>query len=85
MSSTAVADRKATEREVRGQAAAIRALVAQLGLGSPRLRPDGTVVVRSTEAGYRAVLRLSAAASDIVGVYVHVITDDNVEVELTPL
>ncbi|MDA8392163.1 MAG: hypothetical protein M0Z87_05050 [Actinomycetota bacterium] len=41
-----------------------------------RLRNDGTVVVHSTERGYRAVTRLSAAVSEIVGHYVHVITDD---------
>lgn len=59
MSSTGVADRKATEKEVRGRA--------------------------GDEPGYRSVLRLSTAASEIVGVYVHVITDDDVEAELAPL
>ncbi len=34
------------------------------------------MVVHSEEAGYRSVTRLSAAASELVGAYVHVITDD---------
>ena len=54
----------------------IRRLAAELGLGDPRVRADGAVIVRSPEIGYRAVTRLSAAASDVVGRYVHVITDD---------
>ncbi|PZS17748.1 MAG: hypothetical protein DLM54_09180 [Acidimicrobiales bacterium] len=32
------------------------------GLKKPRLRSDGTLVVRSLEPGYRAVIRLSEAA-----------------------
>jgi len=39
-------------------------------------RADGTVVVHSDEPGYRAVTRLSSALSELVGTYVHVITDD---------
>ncbi|MGH3848751.1 MAG: hypothetical protein ACRDRT_03440 [Pseudonocardiaceae bacterium] len=69
-------DRKATPEEVTSHAAAVRRLAASLGLGGPRLRSDGTVVVHSDEEGYRAVTRLSAAASELVGAYVHVITDD---------
>lgn len=41
-----------------------------------RLRSDGTLVVHSSGPGYRSVTRLAAAASDIVGTHVHVITDD---------
>jgi len=55
---------------------AIRRLTADLGLNSPRLRSDGTVIVHSDEAGYGAVTRLSVSASQIVGEYVLVITDD---------
>jgi hypothetical protein len=69
-------DRKATSDEVLACAAALRRLAAELGLSDPRIRGDGTVVVHSDEAGYRAVTRLSAAASGLVGTYVHVITDD---------
>jgi hypothetical protein len=71
-----VADRKATADEVKPHRAAIRQLAADLGLSRPRLRNDGTVVVHSDEAGYGAVTRLSATASEVVGEYVHVITDD---------
>jgi hypothetical protein len=85
MASIAVADRKATEREIREHAHAVRSLVATFGLANPRLRSDGTVVVHSDEPGYRAVLRLSAAASGVVGAYVHVITDDSIEAELAAL
>lgn len=49
---------------------------ARLDLSDPRLRHDGAVVVHSEHAGYRAVTRLSTAVSELVGVYVHVITDD---------
>ncbi len=71
-----VLDRKATPEEVEAHAESVRDLAADLGLGRVRLRGDGTVVVRSPEPGYRAVMRLAAAASEIVGSYVHVITDD---------
>jgi hypothetical protein len=76
MSHTSVADRKATKDEVRPHAAKIRDLTTSAGLSRPRLRSDGTVVVHSDEPGYRAVTHLSDAASDLVGHYVHVITDD---------
>lgn len=71
-----VVDRKATFDEVAFHVAAIGRLAASLGLSRLRLRRDGTAVVRSQEAGYRAVTRLSATASELVGAYVHVITDD---------
>ena len=71
-----VADRKATRNEVRVYAAKIRDLATAAGLTRARLRGDGTVVVHSDEAGYRAVTRLSVTASELVGHYVHVITDD---------
>ena len=73
---TTLVDRKATSEEVMSHAAALRQLTAGLGLSDPRLRGDGTVIVHSDETGYRAVTRLSAAASELVGTYVHVITDD---------
>jgi hypothetical protein len=73
---TTLVDRKATSEEVKSHAAALRQLTAGFGLSDPRLRDDGTVIVHSDETGYRAVNRLSAAASELVGIYVHVITDD---------
>lgn len=71
-----VADRKAARNEVAVHRDAIRQLARGLGLAEARLRSDGAVVVHSPESGYRAVIRLSAAASELVGRYVHVITDD---------
>lgn len=71
-----VADRKATKAEVSAHAREIRAAASRLALTRARVRDDGTVVVHSDEPGYRATLRLSETASDLVGTYVHVITDD---------
>lgn len=76
MARSAVADRKANAAEVAAHSSAIRELASAGGLGTPRLRDDGTIVVHSDEDGYRAVNRLSSQASLIVGTYVHVITDD---------
>jgi hypothetical protein len=81
MASTALADRQATAQEVRQHSRAIRRLVDKFGLSDARLRADGTVVVHSDEPGYRSILRLSAAATDVVGVYVHVIADDVVSAD----
>jgi hypothetical protein len=76
VSDAVAADHKANADEVRRHAKSIRRLAADLDLGTPRMRDDGTVVIHSTESGYRQANRLSAAASQIVGAYVHVITDD---------
>jgi hypothetical protein len=76
VSDAVVADRRATAQEVRAQAAAIRRLAGEFGRGAPRVHDDSTVVVWSSEPGYRAANRLSAVASEVVGAYVHVITDD---------
>jgi hypothetical protein len=73
---TTLIDRKATSDEVKSHVVAVRQLAADLGLSDLRLRSDGTVVVHSDETGYRAVTRLATAASELVGTYVHVITDD---------
>jgi len=61
---------------VTAHAAAIRHSASRLGLGVVRVRRDGALVVHSAEPGYRSVTGLSAAASELVGTYVHVITDD---------
>jgi len=76
VSDAAVADRKATVEEVTAHAREIRRVAADMGLGAPRVRDDGTVVVHVTDPGYQAANRFSAAASEAVGAYVHVITDD---------
>ncbi|MBK5223917.1 MAG: hypothetical protein JJE52_13810 [Acidimicrobiia bacterium] len=71
-----VTDRKATKAEVLAKASAIRRLAINLGLQRVRVRGDGALVVRSEERGYRATNRLSSQAGELLGVYVHVITDD---------
>lgn len=76
MSRSFVADRQATQDEVLPHAVAIRDLVVTTGLSRARIRDDGTLVVHSNEPGYRAVTRLSARATGLVGQCVHVITDD---------
>lgn len=72
----ATTDRKATADEVRAHAAALLQLATHSGLGEPRVRDDGTLVVHTSEPGYRAVLDFAAQAAAQVGTYVHVITDD---------
>jgi len=76
VSKAVTADRKATMDEVRVHAAALSRLAGELGLDAPRLRDDGTVVIHSAHPGYQEANRLSAAASEVVGAYVNVITDD---------
>jgi hypothetical protein len=76
MVNTTTSDRKATAAEVRAHAQALRGLAAGSGLEAPRLRDDGTLVVRSSEPGYRLVLEFAGLAAAEVGAYVHVITDD---------
>jgi hypothetical protein len=76
MPRAALVDHKATVDEVVAHAAAIRRLATELSLRDLRIRNDGTLVVHSEETGYRSVTRLSSAASELLGTYVHVITDD---------
>lgn len=76
MSKATTSDRKAPASEVRPHAERVRQLSEEAGVSNPRLRRDGTVVVHSPHPGYREVIRLSQRLSDVVGCYVHVITDD---------
>jgi hypothetical protein len=69
-------DRKATYDEVAGRADELRRLVAQYGYSGARLRSDGALIVHDDSVGYRRANRLAAAASQAVGAYVPVITDD---------
>jgi hypothetical protein len=76
MSDALAADRKATRPEVVAHAETLRDQAAQLGLSPLRIRDDGTLVIHSEEPGYKSANRLSAIASQVVGAYVHVITDE---------
>lgn len=76
MPRTTATDRKASADEVRTHTSALRELGSQIGVGPVRVRDDGTVVVHADKPGYRQALEFSARATDLVGSYVHVITDD---------
>ena len=76
MSDALAADRKATRPEVVAHAESLRNQAAQLGLAPLRIRDDGTLILHSDQPGYKTANRLSAIASQVVGAYVHVITDD---------
>ena len=74
--SEVLSDRKATLDEVVAHAEVLRGLAADQGLRSVGLRDDGALIIHSEEPGYRTANRLSIAASQVVGAYVHVLTDD---------
>jgi hypothetical protein len=76
MSDALAADRKATLPEVEAHAKSLHDEAAQLGLSPLRVRDDGTLVIHSDDPGYKTANRLSAIATQMVGAYVHVITDD---------
>ena len=76
MSDALAADRKATRDEAVAHASSLRESAARLGLGSLRIRDDGTLVIHSDDPGYKTANRLSVIAGHVVGAYVHVITDD---------
>jgi hypothetical protein len=69
-------DRKATNDEVADHADELRRLVAQHGYAAARRRSDGALIVHDDSIGYRRANRLARAASQVVGSYVPVITDD---------
>ncbi|MHB8325615.1 MAG: hypothetical protein ACYDHB_14550 [Candidatus Dormibacteria bacterium] len=71
-----VADRKAARTEVLGHADMLRRIAADQGFGEIHLRYDGAVIVHDDGPGYHQVNRFAPAAAQIVGAYVHVITDD---------
>lgn len=75
MANIAVDDRASAE-QVRQHASEIRSAARDVGVSNVRLHDDGTLVVSSDEPGYRQVIELAGKAREIVGVYVHVITDD---------
>ncbi len=76
MARSMITDRKATREEVEAHADELRGLAADSGFVSPRLRSDGALVVHDDGPGYRRVSQLARSASEKVGAYVHVITDD---------
>lgn len=76
MSYTTATDRVATRDEVVSRRDALRRLAQEHGLVNPRVSTTGTLVVHSDDPGYRTVRRFATAASDLVGAWVNVVTDD---------
>jgi len=76
VSETIASDRRASWYEVAAHRVELRRHLEGAGLANPRLRADGTVIVHAPEPGYIAVGRFAAKAAEVVGTYVHVLTDD---------
>lgn len=76
MARATASDRQASRSEVTAAAAALRKAADGAGVTGARIRGDGAAIVHSPDAGYRTIARFAAAAADIVGTYVHVISDD---------
>jgi hypothetical protein len=76
MTRAIISDRQASRSEVTAADVALRKAAQDAGIIRARIRDDGTIIVHSPDAGYRTIARFAAAAADIVGTYVHVISDD---------
>ncbi|MHB8313398.1 MAG: hypothetical protein ACYDD0_08885 [Candidatus Dormibacteria bacterium] len=75
MMQSVVADRKAARTEVLAHAETLRRIAADQGFAKIHLRYDGALIVHDDGPGYHQVNRFALAAAQIVGAYVHVITD----------
>jgi hypothetical protein len=69
-------DQRASAKQVRAHATAVRQAAGDVGATDVRLLDDGTVVIHSEVDDYSQVLALVRRARRIVGQYVDVITDD---------
>jgi hypothetical protein len=76
MSDTVANDRVATRSEVLAHRVELAALARANGLRDARADRAGVVIVHSDAPGYGAVRRFATAASQLVGAWVNVITDD---------
>lgn len=76
MASTTISDRTATRQEVLGARKRLGELAAVERLSAVRVDIAGTVIVHSEAAGYGPVRRFATSASNEVGAWVNVITDD---------
>ena len=70
-----VADRAIAD-QVRRQAEQIRAAARDIGATDVRLLDNRTVLIHAEDEGYRDVIELGLRVDEIVGTYVHIITDD---------
>lgn len=87
MPDTIVEDRRATRRELVAHRDALLSLAAARGLSNLRLRDDAAIVLTTANPGYRDVASFVNMASELVGAYVYVVTDDTpgVEAAVIPL
>lgn len=88
MPSTITEDRRATLEELRAHRTALLSLAAACGLGNLHLRNDAAIVLTAAGLGYRDVARFTDVASEAVGAYVYVVTDDtpgSIKADITPL
>lgn len=76
MTDTTITDRRASADEVRANADALKSAARDVGVSDVGILDDGTLVVHSDDDGLRQVIDLVGRARQIVGSYVHVITDD---------
>lgn len=67
------ADRVATRAEVLAVRELLRSLLESHGLGQPRVRDDGAIVVRAPS--YRGVAEVVVPVTEMVGAHVRLILD----------
>lgn len=76
MPDTIVEDRRATREELVTHRDALLKLAAARRLSNLRLRNDAAIVLTTASPGYRDVASFVNVASELVGAYVYVVTDD---------
>lgn len=76
MANTATTDRTATRAEVLAVREQLRRLAAKQRLTELRVDVAGTVIVHSDAPGYGPLRLFAREASQLIGVWVNVITDD---------
>jgi hypothetical protein len=67
---------RATRSEILTHRVELAALARAHGLRDPRTDSTGVIIVHADAPGYGAVRRFATAASQTVGAWVNVITDD---------
>jgi hypothetical protein len=78
-----VEDRPATHAELVAHWDKLVALATEYGLTNLRLRRNDALVLTSARPGYRKVAGFVNVASEFVGAYVYVVTDDTPGLEET--
>ena len=76
MPATIVEDRRATRAELVTHRHALLSLATEYGLSNLRVRGDNAIVATTASRGYRKVASFINVASELVGAYVYVVTDD---------